>query len=95
MRKTSSVTQKANKYRIVIVLPFGPFPSMESVTLMKRKIKAKYPNVVFSASTKFRSEYKFVGNVSYTERIDASRRAVLISLRQSVQGAKKITVTQV
>jgi hypothetical protein len=87
-------TTSKKKYKIVIELPFGPFRTTEDAMLMKKRIKAKSPKIVFSANVKNRNGVVFKGRLSYVQAFSAPMTAVKQVLKSRVPGAK-VSVTKV
>jgi hypothetical protein len=89
VRKTTS----KNRYKIVIELPFGPFRTVEEAAQMKKRVKAKSPKIVFSASTKSSRGIAFKGKLSYLQAFSAPVAAVKQVLQSRAPGAK-VSVTR-
>lgn len=87
------VKKQTSKYRIVLEIPFGPVKSASDAVILKKRIKAKTPKIVFSAVAKSRTGYNFKGKLSYIKSVSAPASAIKQALM--AQTGAKVSVTRV
>lgn len=94
MKTKTPQQQKAQKYKIVIELAFGPYASAADVAAIKKQIKAKAPKITFGAVTKTRNGHIFKGKISAVKSIAAPASYVKSAIESRTSGAK-VSVTKV
>lgn len=82
------VVKTAQKWKINVEIPFGPFRSPEEAALIKNKVKAKASRVAFTQVVKSRSGYSFKGRLSYSKSIAASKEQIVSILKARTPRAK-------
>lgn len=83
----------AIKYRIVVEMPFGIFPSLASANEAKARMKKKSSRITFSTMMKTKGGYKFVGKLTFLKAIAAPANVVKQAVQSKTPGAK-VTVTR-
>jgi hypothetical protein len=93
-KKTSSVRSApaAKSFKIVIVHPLGPFPSMGYVAQAKANIKSKVPHAVFSPVKKSSKGLILTTKTSYVQKVAATAAQIKAHLLQSAPRSK-VSVT--
>lgn len=91
--KTKTSQQKAQKYKIVIELSFGPYATAADVAAVKKQVKAKAPKITFSAISKTRHGHHFKGRLSAVKSIAAPASYVKRAIEAQTPGAK-VSVTK-
>lgn len=81
------------KYRIVVEMPFGVFPSLASANEAKARMKKKSSRITFSTLMKTAGGYKFVGKLTFIKAIAAPANIVKQAVQSKTPGAK-VTVTR-
>lgn len=94
VKRKTSVSSKAYKYKIILKLNFGPFADLKTARLVKNKMKVKSKKTIFGPIKKGRGGYVFAGSNKYvTPAVVATKAAIERQIRAKAPDAN-ITVTR-